>query len=38
VDKKISESILKQKWPKKYYNIEDNPYKLHVLAYSREMD
>lgn len=38
MDKKINESILEHKWPINNSNIEDNLYKLHVIAYNRKMD
>jgi hypothetical protein len=38
VDKKISESILQQKWPRNNFDIEKYPYNSHLLAYNKEMD
>jgi hypothetical protein len=35
---KKGESILKYKWPRNDFDIEDDAYKLQALAYSKEMD
>jgi hypothetical protein len=33
----INKSILQYKWPKNDSNVEDDPYKSPIFAYSREM-
>jgi hypothetical protein len=36
--KKISESILQQKWPRNNFDAKENAYKLFAFAYKKEMD
>ncbi len=36
--KKISNSILENKWPRNDSNVKDDPYKALVFTYSRELD
>jgi hypothetical protein len=38
VPKKISNSILENKWPRNELELGDNPYEAPTLAYSKEID
>jgi hypothetical protein len=38
VPKKISDSILKKKWPRNKSDAKDNPYETLTFAYIMEMD
>jgi hypothetical protein len=38
VDRRICESILLQKWPRNFFDVEDDAYKTPILAYNRELD